>query len=364
MASRLGLIAAGAAGIAVLAAVLWWFGAFGGAGDGAGDVGSSPATQTETTASETPQGDGAASAADAESGLGDPLDPGSEALAPTLQPSFDIVRVMPDGAAVMAGRAAPGAEVEILANGAPIARTTANEAGEWVLPLERPLTGGEIELSLRSTGFGGETQQSEQSVAVIVPETPDEVPRVVLSAPGEASRVLQGPSAGATSGELAVATVDYEPDGSAIIAGMAEPGSTVQIMLDGTIIGTTTADEEGRWEFRPESPVEAGLYALRAAELDAEGEIVEEVLVPFQRESAEKVRQALADGKWVVQPGNNLWTIARDLYGSGPLYTVIYDANAGRIRDPNLIYPGQVFEMPDVEAAEPGAAESRPPPEE
>ncbi len=50
----------------------------------------------------------------------------------------------------------------------------------------------------------------------------------------------------------------------------------------------------------------------------------------------------------VVQPGGNLWTIARRTYGAGIQYTTIYKANRDQIADPDLIYPGQVFVLPDA----------------
>ena len=51
-------------------------------------------------------------------------------------------------------------------------------------------------------------------------------------------------------------------------------------------------------------------------------------------------------GSIVVQPGNNLWTIAEQRYGEGLRYTQIFRANSDQIRDPDLIYPGQVFTLP------------------
>src|SRR5690606_36102343 len=53
-------------------------------------------------------------------------------------------------------------------------------------------------------------------------------------------------------------------------------------------------------------------------------------------------------GRIVVQPGNNLWRISRVIYGKGVRYTIIYSANADQIRDPNLIYPGQIFVTPGI----------------
>ncbi len=48
----------------------------------------------------------------------------------------------------------------------------------------------------------------------------------------------------------------------------------------------------------------------------------------------------------VIQPGNNLWTLSREIYGYGRNYTVIYEANKDQIRNPRLIYPGQIFTAP------------------
>ena len=49
-----------------------------------------------------------------------------------------------------------------------------------------------------------------------------------------------------------------------------------------------------------------------------------------------------------VQPGFTLWAIAQGQYGEGVLYVQVYEANRDRIRDPDLIYPGQVFALPVV----------------
>ncbi len=56
--------------------------------------------------------------------------------------------------------------------------------------------------------------------------------------------------------------------------------------------------------------------------------------------------------------GDNLWSISRRAYGKGLRYTVIFDANQGQIRDPNRIYPGQVFVLPG-EAPQAREPESR-----
>ncbi|MBB4050992.1 nucleoid-associated protein YgaU [Devosia subaequoris] len=57
--------------------------------------------------------------------------------------------------------------------------------------------------------------------------------------------------------------------------------------------------------------------------------------------------QRFASGKAIIRRGDNLWTIARRVYGEGLKYTTIYQANTGQIRDPDRIYPGQVFDLPE-----------------
>ena len=57
--------------------------------------------------------------------------------------------------------------------------------------------------------------------------------------------------------------------------------------------------------------------------------------------------ERFAAGKAIIRRGDNLWTIARRVYGQGVKYTTIYEANTGQIRDPNRIYPGQVFALPE-----------------
>jgi nucleoid-associated protein YgaU len=53
-----------------------------------------------------------------------------------------------------------------------------------------------------------------------------------------------------------------------------------------------------------------------------------------------------------VQPGNTLWGISRERYGQGILYVQVFEANRDKIRDPDLIYPGQIFNLPDDAAEE------------
>jgi nucleoid-associated protein YgaU len=62
--------------------------------------------------------------------------------------------------------------------------------------------------------------------------------------------------------------------------------------------------------------------------------------------------QRFASGKAIIRRGDNLWTIARRVYGHGRNYTTIYHANDAQIRDPDRIYPGQIFGLPKMSAGQ------------
>jgi nucleoid-associated protein YgaU len=49
-----------------------------------------------------------------------------------------------------------------------------------------------------------------------------------------------------------------------------------------------------------------------------------------------------------VQRGFTLWGIAEANFGNGILYVQIFQENSADIRDPDLIYPGQIFALPDL----------------
>jgi hypothetical protein len=89
--------------------------------------------------------------------------------APRILPTFDVVRVTRDGNAVIAGRAAPGAQVTVLDKGEPLGTVTADPRGEWVLIPQRQLEPGARELSIQAQGEDDSPVESEQVVVLAVP---------------------------------------------------------------------------------------------------------------------------------------------------------------------------------------------------
>jgi nucleoid-associated protein YgaU len=296
-------------------------------------------------------------------------------------PSFDVVRVDPAGGMVIAGRAEPGSSITVTSDGQSIGTATADERGEWVLLPGQPLEPGDHKLSLSAISPAGEAVASDKLVMLVVPEKGKDIagqpakgtgetlalllpkdqagPAVVLQAPTavvnateSASGTASGttgsaetaaPTGGIASGSLVLDSVDYGESGQISVGGRSEPGSRVQVYLDNNLIGTATTDSGGRWLVSPTDVVPTGLHDLRVDQVASDGKVISRVESPFLRSAAADLP---ADQNYIVQPGNSLWRIARRSYGDGLRYTVIYQANREQIRNPDLIYPGQVFTLP------------------
>ncbi|WP_299937737.1 hypothetical protein [uncultured Pelagimonas sp.] len=175
------------------------------------------------------------------------------------------------------------------------------------------------------------------------------LPPTVLISSARGVEVLQ--TAPVSPGEVALDSISYDEDGEVLLAGRGEEAASVRVYLDNTPITTSRIEADGRW--RVELPeVDTGTYTLRVDQIDASGAVTARVESPFLRESAELLASALGTGSGpvrsiTVQPGHTLWEISTNRYGEGKDYVRVFDANRDRIGDPDLIYPGQVFDLPD-----------------
>jgi nucleoid-associated protein YgaU len=270
----------------------------------------------------------------------------SAPTATSPQPSFDVVKVGPDGDAVIAGHAPPNARITVFDGGKPLGTATADPSGAWVLIPAAPLAPGERALTLEATDPAtGATVKSAQAVALSV-AAPAAGGTVAVALPGDAekARILQSTEPAARGAQpLSLSVVEYDPQGEMVLTGRAAPGATLDIALGGRRVATVTADAAGNWSARLLQPVAPGRYRLRLAERPTAGRPGRQVTLPFERVAADAL---LAGEAYVVQRGNTLWRIARRTYGAGIRYLIIYSANSGKIRNPDRIYPGQVFRLP------------------
>ena len=208
-----------------------------------------------------------------------------------------------------------------------------------------------------STGRGGRehsrlSQPGPKPEAVAEADEPKEAPRAptVLVQTSEGVEVMQ-PSETLAAGPEIMANVvldaiSYSEGGDVQLSGRGNEDRFVRVYLDNSPITTSRIEEGGNWRMQLPS-VDTGVYTLRVDEVDAAGAVKSRVETPFKREEPAKLASDTQVKLVTVQPGATLWAIARERYGQGELYVQVYEANKDQIRDPDLIYPGQVFDIPE-----------------
>lgn len=320
-------------------------------------------------------------------------------------PAFDTFFRNPDDTTVIAGRAAAGDTVAIMLSGVELERVVAAADGTFgtvvfIAAADQPrrlqliadpdgaaLTSEESILVPPSTPVAvadvaaepeavvtdeqstvavtSDTVQADAPVAISTPTSLPQEPALPSAAPtliadADGVRVIQpAPTAAIApelAGNIALDTITYDPAGEVVLSGRAEAGGTVQVYLNNRPVSTAGIADDGAWQLDLPD-VDTGIYTLRVDELDIDGNVQSRIETPFKREEAADVAAILAeetsaDGFDIavktVQPGATLWAIAEERFGSGIMYVAVFEANRDLIRDPDLIYPGQVFRLPEA----------------
>jgi nucleoid-associated protein YgaU len=218
-------------------------------------------------------------------------------------PIFDVARIQPTGEAVIAGRAAPGATVELLFDGKVYDRAIADQAGQFVMIPPR-LPPGDHELTLRSGQWDGKQVTSLQSVLVALHSNP---------ADAHLTDKMSEPSLQSRKSQQSVLV--------ALHSGPADVSPT-----DHTRPAVRIAKRRG-------------FVASRKQPTTAP--------TPLLDEQPSSVTVAPDTAATVVSGGDSLWRISRLSYGRGERYPVIYEANRNQIQNPNRIFPGQIIVIPD-----------------
>ncbi len=319
-------------------------------------------------------------------------------------PTFDVVRVDPAGGTVIAGTAPADSRVTILLDGVEQDSVRSGADGTFVSLLSLPVSTAPRVLGLVAQVGGRNLPSVDQVVLTPPPAAPDEPgrdrdapaaggtgaptaagaeapvfhpvadrrPEAATGAEPQPIAPASAPVAALRSGadgvelmqpvvprpagpvQVALDTISYSDSGAVRLRGTASGGSVVRVYLDNAPLTDLHSDADGRWRGQIRG-VDPGLYTLRLDELDGKGRVISRLETPFQRAAPERLRppepEAAADAPLVravtVQTGDTLWAISREKYGDGVLYVRVFEANRDTIRDPDLIYPGQVFALPD-----------------
>ena len=181
----------------------------------------------------------------------------------------------------------------------------------------------------------------------------EDTPTVMIADVSGVKIVSKAP-ASAENPEIFLDTISYDDEGALTLAGRGVPSGVVRLYLNNAVIGETKTDALGAWSYDA-SAIEPGVYTLRIDQLNADAsKVLARMETPFKREARSKLQEQLSAAESparinvvTVQPGNTLWGISRERYGQGILYVQVFEANRDKIRDPDLIYPGQIFNLPD-----------------
>lgn len=216
-------------------------------------------------------------------------------------PRFDVGRIDDHGeAAVIAGRATPGAKVELLRDGKPLDTVVADASGQFVMTPPQ-LPAGSYELTLRAKSPDGTVTQSGRSMPVTIAEAAPPPTRPVPVARQDAKAEKPDDKSDV------VASVSDRPAARPRLMGAPKPRGVPGVLARApaatTVASASPADVVGG------APAEAG-------------------------------------GNRVISRGDSLWALSRLAYGDGARFAVIYNANRAKIHNPNLIYPGQTFVVP------------------
>ncbi|MEH6526492.1 MAG: Ig-like domain-containing protein [Sneathiella sp.] len=329
--------------------------------DASPDSSGKSSTDKDVTESSTAAADATSTPKVVDKKLDTAEDEASQKMA-AARPSFDVVRVDQNCEILIAGRGVPNSMVTIIVGGNDTGEVKTSARGEWVFTSTKALPSGSQTVNLKAKNPDGVELESGKLVVMNVPDCTvpmtERAPAIAMLAPkdGDAKgngqvKLLQVP---APVGDLSKAkglslgSVNYGDAGNLELSGKGLPGNTIQVYVNNRAVGSAVVDADGNWSMRPDQPVPAGTYKLRVDQVDPTGTVVSRVELPFQRAPASDVILAQENGKLsaIVQPGNSLWRIARRVYGEGTEYTVIYQANQEQIRDPHLIFPGQIFSLP------------------
>lgn len=296
-----------------------------------------------------------------------------------------------DGIVTLAGTAPPGLPVSIRLDGVELDRVAALADGSFAAVLDIPpaemprvLTVAAIlpdgtEIASHDTGF---LPPSVLAVAEPAPAPAEPPAAIVVS---EAGTTVASPSpADIPALQVTLDAITYTPENIVQFSGKGQAGAFVRLYLDDKFLIESGVRAEGQW-FAETGDIVPGTYTLRIDQIDAAGKVASRFETPFLRETPEALAQAVEPAPTepapaepaattpaateapatsetveiaapplqalpptvIVQPGLTLWAIAEAEFGDGVAYVQVFEANRDKIRDPDLIYPGQIFTLPE-----------------
>jgi nucleoid-associated protein YgaU len=233
------------------------------------------------------------------------------------------------GRMVATGAAPAGAFLRLYLNGSLLADVTARADGFWSLTVERGMKGGAY--SIRADEID-RTKDTVISRAEVPFNFPEHLAELAPGAKRPTSSIAQ-----ATATPPAPASLAASPSSSTAAApAAARPEATPPPIAPKDKVAAVP--DAGQ----PPTPIASELNG------SAQSQALAHSAAPIKPSISPDAGRAVVSlvGTARVVPGDSLWAISAHLYGNGLRYTQIYAANSSQIRNPSLIYPGQIFVLP------------------
>ena len=282
----------------------------------------------------------------------------------------DILRVDESGITIIAGSADPSTTVEAKINNQTIGKSQVNKDGEFVITGEVSSSDQPQELKIITK------EEKEEKTKKIVSKEPVEneedwvyETKSFIILPGliknnnenemqkerlddvrifevqQTDILLKEEFKNINVEQLTLDRIKYSENGTAILYGRARTDMNVMVYLNNEFKMKTIPGKDGSWDVDL-GIISPGIYKLRIDETTIKGDVKFRIETPFKQETKELLDKMFTKAI-TVQPGNSLWRIARRIYGKGIMYLDIYNKNSHLIKDPDLIYPGQIFSLLD-----------------
>jgi len=252
--------------------------------------------------------------------------------------TFDVVRLDTNGDVVIAGKTIPNIKVDILDGNETLASVISDSNGDWVWISDNPLPEGIKRFNLRH--FDGENEFVSKQNVIILREKNDNIASKILRFSKNSSIEIINNNEKILGLTLDIA--EYLNNNTLMLTGRTKPNSLVKLFFSKNFMEESISDNYGIWKIELKKLEHLDNNLIITTEIEGQKirlktKIFEEKIDPnftFEKEIT-------------VKNGNSLWRIARKTLGGGIYYSEIYKNNIKEIENPDLIFPGQVFNIPN-----------------
>ena len=266
----------------------------------------------------------------------------NENLEENILLKFDIVRLDPSGGIIMAGKTEPDIVIDIYDGNQKLSSVNSDFHGDWVWVSEKKINDGLKRFNLKHRNSEGQVFNSDENIIIFFEKDVKENQKVVKIKNKNQSGIEIMNNNEQVKG-LALDSVEHFDNNKLRLKGRSIPDYEIQIFLSQKLIGKSLVNSNGMWEFS------INKIEFNSVDLEIRSSYENNILSLKTKILNGNIDQKLFfEKKIIVEDGNSLWRIARKTLGGGILYAEIYKNNKKIIDDPNLIFPGQVFKIPNL----------------